>query len=255
MVTMNIKRFPDLEYQGKEAFNTLCTNLFFTGGDIKKIMITSCSPQEGKSFIAMNMMRSLAELGMRVILVDADIRASSLQGTYNIRVSTDDETSYQGLTRYLAGKCDARSIIGTTNIKGANLILAGKTVNNSLPLLTSPRLQRLLDGLVMDYDVILVDAPPVGTIIDAAKIAPLCDGTVFVVQSGATSRQEYRESLYQLEKMGSQILGTVLNKHQEGRFGGKYYYHKAYYAAYGYGNSKRTHTQKRAVTKKKKRSV
>lgn len=231
MVDMKISRFEPLAYQANEALNTLCTNLFFTGGDIKKIMITSCHPQEGKSFVAMNLMRSLAALGMKVVLVDADIRASAIQGVYGVQISTTDGQGYSGLTRYLAGRCQADEIIGKTDIANAWMILSGRNVTNSLPLLSSLRLKNLLDALAKQFDVVLVDAPPVGTIIDAAKIAGACDGTLFVVQSGGTSHHELTMAIQQIEKAGCPILGSVLNKFDERQYGDKYYYHKSYYSS------------------------
>ncbi len=247
MPTFEIKRFGQLEYQAKEAFNTLCTNLSFAGGDIKKIMITSCHPQEGKSFIAMNLMRAFAGLGMRVVLVDADIRASALQRTYGIRIETaDGDSKYPGLTRYLAGRCKLEEVIGPTNIPNASMILSGRTVTNSLPLLNTPRLGNLLNTLADRFDIVLVDAPPVGTIIDAAKIATVCDGTLFVVESGTVSRGLFQRSYAQIETTGCNILGTVLNKYDDLEYGGKYYYYSngkygkyGRYGKYGYGYGNR----------------
>ena len=235
MTTMQIRRFGQLEYQAKEAFNTLCTNMFFTGADIKKIMLTSTLPSEGKSFIGMNLMRALAEQGKRVVLVDADIRASALQGSYEIKAITDDGSKYAGLTSYLSGSCTKEEILAVTNIPNAWMILAGHNVSNSLPLLSSPRLGELLDWLSERFDVIIVDAAPAGTIIDAAQIVTNCDGTLFVVESGQIRRQELKETIMQLEKTGKPVLGTVLNKYDERKYGNRnYYYHKSYYSKYYY---------------------
>ena len=225
MPTFELKRFEPLQYQAKEAVNTLCTNLSFAGGDIKKIMITSCHPQEGKSFITMNLMRSFASLGLRVVLVDADIRASALQSVYGIRISgVESSDKYPGLTKYLSGQCTVDEILGRTNIPNAWMILSGRKVINSLPLLNTPRLKQLLDLLATKFDIVLVDAPPVGTIIDAAKIATACDGTLFVVESGTVSRFHLQRSLSQIEKTGCMLLGTVLNRYDDREHGGKYYY-------------------------------
>lgn len=228
-----IRRFEPLDYHTNEAFNTLCTNLFFAGGDIKKIMLTSCHPQEGKSFVTMNLMRSLAGLGMRVVLVDADIRASALQGVYGIQVEMPEGQRYNGLTHYLAGQCAIDDIICKTDIPNAWMILSGKNVTSSLPLLNTPRLRTLLNALAAKFDVVLVDAPPVGTIIDAARIATHCDGTLFVCQSGEVSHREFMEAIQQIEKTDCTVLGTVLNKFDEKMFGGRYYHKSSYYSQYG----------------------
>lgn len=254
MVEMKLTRFESLDYQTNEAFNTLCTNMFFAGGDIKKIMVTSCHPQEGKSFVTMNLMRSLAGLGMKVVLVDADIRASAIRGTYGVEVMTDSEQPYPGLTRYLAGGCRMDEIIAQTDIPNAWMILAGRTVTNSLPLLSTPRLEELLDALAKQFDIVLVDAPPVGTIIDAAKIVGACDGALFVIESDATSRQQLMLAMQQMEKTGVPVLGTVLNKFDEKRHGDKYYYyHKSYYSSEDQGNTKKSKFSLFGMRKHKKK--
>ena len=226
MVYMEFQHFYKLDYPTQEAFNTLCTNLSFTGGDIKRIMVTSCHPHEGKSFVTINLMRSLVNTGMRVLLVDADIRASALQSTYGITIKTPDGTRYNGLSYYLSGRCDMSGIVGETNINEAYLILSGKNVVNSFPLYSTSRFKTLLDKLTPEFDVVLIDTPPIGAIIDAAKIAPLCDGALFVVQSGETTDEELKEGIEQIEKTNCPILGYVMNKYDESGYGGKYYYYK-----------------------------
>lgn len=233
MPAFEIRCFSTLEYQAKEALNTLSTNLSFAGGDIKKIMVTSCHPQEGKSFVSMNLMRSFAEQGMRVVLIDADIRASMLQLRYDIQISGLREGErYPGLTRYLAGRCGVDDVLARTNIPNAWMILAGSTVKNSLPFFNTPRLKNLLDALSQRFDVILIDVPPIGTIIDAAKIAPLCDGTLVVVQSNAISHSHLTNALRQIEKTGCPLLGTVLNQFDNRTYSDKYYYQNSYYSKY-----------------------
>lgn len=226
---MTINRLGELEYQAAEAINTLTTNLSFVGGNMKKILITSCQPQEGKSFVSINLMRTMASLGLRVVLVDADIRASAMQSVYGINIDMPDGEKYKGLTGYLFGQCEIEDILARTNITGAHMILAGHMVTNSLPLFNTGRLNALLDRLSAQYDVVLIDTPPVGTIIDAAKISTLCDGTLFVVQAGADSIADLKEASEQIEKSGCPIIGYVMNKFDEKRHGDRYYSRKAYY--------------------------
>ena len=226
MVEMHIRRFGELDYQAAEAINTLCANLSFIGGDFKKIMITSCHPQDGKSFVSMNLMRSLAALGLRVLLVDADIRASALKGTYGIDVSVPSGKKYLGLTGYLVGRCGISDILGKTSIPGAYMILAGKTVSNSLSLFNSPKMEHLFNELADDFDIILVDTPPVGALIDAAQIATYCHGAMVVVRSGATSNGELLRATQQLEKTGCPLVGYVLNRAHEKSGSKKYYYYR-----------------------------
>lgn len=229
MIEMVLQRLGDLEYSASEAINTLAANLFFVGGNMKSILVTSCQPQEGKSFVAVNLMRTMASLGFRVVLLDADIRASALQGSCGIEIQMSGSRKYKGLTGYLFGQCEIEDILAETNIPGAHMVLAGRTVMNSLPLLNTERLGTLLNELSAKYDLVLIDAPPVGAIIDAAMIATLCDGVLFVVQAGADTVAELREASTQIEKSGRPVIGYVINKFEEKRHGDRSYYHKTEY--------------------------
>lgn len=221
MATVQLKNFKALEYGAREAINTLCTNLSFVGGDIRKIIVTSYRPSEGKSFVSMNLMRAFANIGRRVLMIDADLRGSMLRYEYGI----ESQDGYLfGLTRYLAGKCPVEAIIHTTNIPNADIILSGRTVTNSMPLINSDRLKALFTYVDDQYDIVIVDAPPVGTIIDAARIAAYCDGTLYVAESGAETPQELRNGIQQMERAGSTILGVVLNKYQMNTDKDYYYY-------------------------------
>lgn len=226
MKRIEFTRFTELEYTGEEALNTLCTNLTFSGEGICKIMMTSCHASEGKSFISMNLMRTFAKLGKRVALVDADLRKSVLLSRYGGRVQKGVQF---GLTHYLAGMCDADDVLYETNIPGAYMVPVGREVNNSLSLLTTRKLTQLLDWLAAKMDFVLVDAPPVGMIIDAAEIAKSCDGVLFVINYNTVSRREMQEAKQQIERTGCNILGAVLNNVSFDSYSSKKYYYKSYY--------------------------
>ena len=230
MRTLNIREFPPLSYACNEAVNTLCTNLSFTGSDIKKIMITSCHAAEGKSFLSMNIMRTMAKLGKTVVLVDADLRRSTIGSKYGVQFQQEKPS---GLAHYLAGMASENEIVYSTNIPGAYMIPVGREVSNSLQLLVSPRFDGLLDSLAQRADYVIVDAPPLGAIIDAAEIAKSCDGTLIVVNYDGVRRQELVKVKEQLEQTGCPILGTVLNMVKFDNYLSKKYYYKSYYS-YGY---------------------
>ena len=231
MKTLQLTRFAGLDYSCNEALNTLCTNLSFAGSDVKKIMLTSCHAQEGKSFLSMALMRSLANIGKNVVLVDADLRRSMLASRYGAKL----EGKPIGLTHYLAGMCPMDDILYKTDIEGAYMILSGRDVANSLTLLSTERFPNLLDTLAKMFDVVLIDCPPVGVIIDAAQIAKSCDGVVFVVSNNGVSRRELADARQQIEKTGCPILGAVLNKVTFDSHSSKKYYYKTYYSHYADG--------------------
>lgn len=230
MNKLTIKHFPPLEYACSEAVNTLCTNISFAGENVKKIMLTSCHASEGKSFLAMNIMRTLARLGKTVILVDADLRRSMIAAKYSLQFERENPV---GLAHFLAGMVHENEIIYETNILGAYMIPVGREVSNSLPLLVSPHFDELLSSLAKQVDYVIVDAPPLGVIIDAAEIAKSCDGSLIVVGYDAVRRQELINIKEQLEQSGCPILGTVLNMVKFDNYLSKKYYYKSYYS-YGY---------------------
>lgn len=229
MNKLEFTRFQSLDYACKEAMNTLCTNLTFTRDGTKIIMLTGCQAHEGKSFLAVNMLRTLAELGKKVVLVDADLRRSQIKAKYGIRIVEGEGRS---LTHYLAGMNTLEEVIYATDLPRAYMIPVGHEVSNSLALLNTKRLQQLLQRLTVDFDFVLVDAPPVGVIIDAAEIAKFCDGAIFVVKYNSTSRRDLAEAKYQIEQSGCQILGAVLNEVTFESLSNKKYYNKTYYSHY-----------------------
>ena len=228
MNRIQIKNFPPLSYACAEAVNTLCTNLMFSGENVRKMMITSTQQSEGKSFVAMNIMRTMAKLGKTVAFVDADLRRSMIVSKYHVQF--EDEANRWGLAHLLAGMVNEEDVIYGTNIPGAIFVPVGRDVSNSLPLLNSPRFSSLLDDLTKIVDYVIVDAPPVGTIIDAAAIAPSCDGTLLVVNYNSVHRQELIDVKHQLEQTGCPVLGTVLNQVKFDSYLSKKYYYKSYYS-------------------------
>lgn len=230
MSTLNdqlmINNFPNLEYGATEALNTLWTNLSYSGSNMKTFAITSCRPNEGKSFIVMNLARTIAITGKRTLVIDADLRKSVLAGRYRINSLSG---KIWGLAHYLTGQCTMEQIAYETNIPRMHMILAGHEVLNSFALLDSSHFPDLLKNLSNQYDVVLIDTPPVGTIIDAAIIARHCDGTALVVRENTVTRRELAEAKKQVEKVGGLVLGAVLNDVQFKAYGMKKYYYKTYY--------------------------
>ena len=115
MKQLKITKFPALDYAGNEAFNTLSTNLSFAGASVKKIMITSCHAAEGKSYLSMNLMRTLAQRGIKVALVDADLRRSMVNSDYGLKYE-DGRSDGKGLSHFLAGMVGMDEVIYQTDI-------------------------------------------------------------------------------------------------------------------------------------------
>ena len=229
MNALEFTRFPALDYACREAINTLCTNLTFVGSERRVIMMTRTQAHEGKSFLAMNILRTMAQLGRRAVLVDLDLRKSQIAAKYGARVR---EGTGCGAVHFLAGMCSLDDALYETNLPGAYMVPVGREVSNSLALLSTLRLKQMLNDLSERFDLVLVDAPPVGVIIDAAEIAKSCDGTIFAVKYNATGRRELQEARRQIMRTGCEILGAVLNDVDIETLSGKKYYNKSYYAGY-----------------------
>ena len=232
MNSLTINHFSPLSYAGAEAVNMLCTNLSFSGENVKKIMLTSCHAAEGKTYLSMNIMRTMAKLGRSVVLVDADLRRSMIVQKYDVQFNSEEQAV--GLSHFLAGMAEEGDVIYETDIPGAYMVPVGRKVSNSLPLLNSQRFQRLLDDLAEQFDYVIIDAPPIGMVIDAAQIAKFCDGTVLVVGYNTVRRQELIDARDQISQTGCPILGAVMNMTEYDNYLSKKYSYKSYYSHYGY---------------------
>ena len=165
-----------------------------------------------------------ALLTASVVMVDADLRASFTMS----RLKFDTEGAVNGLVHYLAGYCELEDVIYQTDIEGAYLIPIGDTVANPLPLLDSQDFSEMLEILGKKFDYVLVDAPPIGVVIDAAVVAKNCDGAVFVIEYGKRSKRDVSEAVSQLEQSGCPVIGCVINMVTVKSLAEKSYYKKYY---------------------------
>ena len=231
MQNVIIRTTEQLDFRAKEAYKTLRTNLSFAGKDIKVISLTSCTPSEGKSSVSFQLCMSLAESGKKTILVDADMRKSVLRGRYKA------SREKYGLSHYLSGQAEFDDVCCRTNIENLDIIFAGPVPPNPSELLTGERYETLIELLRWKYDYVIVDTPPLGSVVDGAVASAYCDGAVIVIESGAVSHKFVRSIKEQLDRVGCRVLGCVLNKVDLKKSG---YYKKyyGYYSGYGYyGNS------------------
>ena len=208
----------------REAYNTLRTNILFSGKDVKTIVITSCIANEGKTTVSTELAKSLAESGKKVLLLDADLRKSVMVSRYT------KVRGLVGLSQVLSGQVEVEDAIYKTQIKNLDVIFAGPYPPNPTELIGSAAFKELLDAKRDQYDYILIDAAPLGLVIDAAVMAGVCDGAVLVINSGTVKYRFAQEVKVQLQKSGCRILGVVLNKVGRKKLGGHY---DGYYDGYG----------------------
>lgn len=219
------------EYSMVEAIKVLRTNIFFCGNNVKAIALTSCAPSEGKSIISLNLSASIAQSGKRVVLLDTDLRKSTLYS----RIWTGGRRSgqVQGLSHYLSGMVGMEDILFTTDISNLYIIFAGALVTNADELLGSDVFVQLMQALKNTFDYIIVDTSPLGQVIDCAIMAPMLDRVALVMDANNNSYKIARRVKKQLESVGCKMLGVILNKVDYKEHGGYYggYYRK--YEKYG----------------------
>lgn len=216
------------DYFYNEAMKTLRTNIQFAGRDVKTILVTSCFPNEGKSDVAFQLAREIGNMGRNVLFLDADIRKSTFLSRYQVK------RTISGLSQYLSGQKNQQEICFHTNFENVDIIFAGALAPNPAELLEDPSFEGLLADMRSTYDYILIDTPPIGSLIDAAIIAKFCDGAIIVVESERVSYRMVQKAKEQLEVTGCHVIGAVLNKVDTAseRYYGKYYGKYKYYSYY-----------------------
>ena len=221
-----------LSFAGKEAYKRLRTNLQFSfpenEGGCSVVGITSSQPAEGKSLTSINLAYSLAQLNKKVLLVDADMRRSSIDTKLGIDAKP-------GLSNLLTDVNNSGGTIKSYEPEdesiGFNIIPAGDVPPNPSELLNSDRMARLIAKLRTMYDFIVVDLPPVGAVVDAQTVSHLVDGMLVVLREDHTSKYVLEECVQQLTLTNTKILGFVVNGSVDGASKGSSY---GKYGKYGY---------------------
>lgn len=235
MKELELHTMPELPFSVAEALNQLRINLGFCGDQIKKIMLTSSVPNEGKSFLTVQLWKMIAEVGTPVLLIDCDLRNSEMRRKYGVRSLNGEKL--MGAVHYLAGQAPIQDVIYKTNIPNGFMIPVASTVANPTILLESPQFAKMLAYCAERFPYILIDTPPLGSVADGLNIARFCDGSVLVVRSGVTPRKLVENSAQLLKRAESPLLGIVLNRADVGSRASAYY--QRYYGSsdYGYGRS------------------
>jgi len=211
---------------GAEAFRTLRTSLIFSQAvqSLRTIVITSPSPQDGKTTTAANLAVTFAQQGMRVALVDCDLRRARLHSVFKV-------PREPGLTQAMMDQATLEEVTHDTMVDGLSFIPAGALPPNPSELLGGPRMTALLGALRERFDVVLLDTPPVHVAADSMILGRGADGVLLVVRAGSTQRDSAQDAIVRLTNVGARVVGAVLNDpdHKVPQYGGYYYYD--YYGA------------------------
>lgn len=191
----------------EEYYNSIRTNIQFSGRDLKVITLTSAQPGEGKSTTSTNLAISFAKAGFRTLLIDADTRNSVMSGTFK------SNERYQGLTSFLSGNAELSDVICDTSIDNLMIIPAGQVPPNPTSLIQNDNFKSMIETVRGLYDYVIMDTPPLGLVIDAAILSHHSDASLLVVKAGADKRRTITKLKEQLEQSGSVFLGVILNKY------------------------------------------
>ncbi|MDD2235576.1 MAG: polysaccharide biosynthesis tyrosine autokinase [Kiritimatiellae bacterium] len=210
-----------------EAYRNVRSALLFSSvnSKTKSLAITSSVPREGKTTTSMNLAVSLAQAGMRVLLVDADMRRGELHKYFGLEAG-------RGLSDMLIGQIKPESIIQRTPIANLDMITTGPFPPNPAELVLRPELKSFLAYAERSYDKIIFDCPPLMAVSESGILCSMADAVVFVVWAGQTSRKLAKLSVRILQERGANLIGCVLNNLEFGRVG--YYYYSTYYGYYDY---------------------
>ena len=218
---------PEEQEYGNEEFRTLRSRLYQIREkqSLKKVLVTSALPKEGKSFVAANLAQVMVrQEGRRALLIDSDLRGSRLHEALGT-------SSSPGLSDYLLGEKDEFAVMQRGSMENLFFIPSGRSIGNPAELVANGRMRFLLNRVEPLFDWIIIDSPPAVPVSDAGLLANYCDGVLMVVRSNATpfdvarkARQEFRDK---------HLIGVVLNGVST-----ESSYTQYYYATYGRTNGR-----------------
>ncbi|MCH7732566.1 MAG: polysaccharide biosynthesis tyrosine autokinase [Candidatus Marinimicrobia bacterium] len=212
-----------------EAYRSLRTSLMYSSADkeVKSILISSPGPGEGKTTTVTNLAITYANLGKKTLLLDTDLRRPVLHRAFKLKRDP-------GITNYLSGETkDFNSLVHETEVGNLFVVTSGIVPPNPAELLGSNRMVKLVAKLEKEWDIVLLDSPPLVAVTDAAMISKEIDQLVMVVKSGFTDKGAFNRTLLAMENIDVPLAGVVLNAVTSKNSYGSYYYYYQYYHYYG----------------------
>jgi protein-tyrosine kinase len=212
-----------------EAYRVLRTNLHYANPDapLKRVLVTSTAPGEGKSTTLANLAVTLAQTERSMLVVDADLRRPVVHEMFRVK-------SAPGLTSYLAGDALLEAVVSKTHVPNLSVVPSGPTPPNPAELLASRRMREFVETMSERYDVLLFDSPPVLAVTDACALASMMDGVIFVIGSGKIAQAAMRRAHDQIVAAQGRVLGAVVNQFDARAVDG---YSRSYYRKY-YGKDR-----------------
>ena len=204
-----------------EQYRTIRTNIQFASVDkeIKSITVTSSGPAEGKSTTIANLAVVFAQQGKKVLLIDADMRKPTVHYTLQLPNTI-------GLTNILTKQVSLKDAVRETDVEGLFAVTSGPIPPNPAELLGSASMEQLIAEITDLFDLVLFDTPPLLVVTDAQILADKTDGTILVVSSGRTDREEAKKAKALVESTKGKLLGAILNNKKQDKSTHYYYYYE-----------------------------
>ncbi|WP_188993502.1 CpsD/CapB family tyrosine-protein kinase [Paenibacillus nasutitermitis] len=189
-----------------ESYRKLRTNIQFSSLDtpMKVLMVASAQVDEGKTTTISNLAIAYAQEGKKVLLLDADLRKPSLHRVLS-------QNNRNGLTNILTDQIKWRDAIKSTEIENLSVLVAGPIPPNPSEILGNHRMNSLLEELKEQFDIVLIDTPPILAVTDSLIVSALCDGVIMVVSAGKVDKELVKKAKASLEHVNARIIGAVLN--------------------------------------------
>ncbi len=203
-----------------EAFRLLRTNLQFLDLDDQPrcLVISSAMPGEGKTMSSTNLALALAQTGRRTLLIDADLRRPRVAGLLDLDAAV-------GLTTILVGKTKVQEAIQVHEASGLHFLASGAKPPNPTEILQSRVTRELIEQLRSEYEMVIIDAPPLLPVADATVLSTVADGTILVINHGKTTRDQLAEAIGRLNQVGARLFGVVVNMIPRRSTNSYYYYY------------------------------
>ena len=230
MEGLNLIAQSDPKNPAAEAYRVIRTSIQFAqaGKELKTLMVTSCTPDEGKSMTISNLAVVLTQAGKSVLLIDCDMRNPTVHKNFAL-------SNRVGLSACISMGTPLKEAVQMTKVGGLYALTAGVIPPNPSELLGSERMQELLAEAAASYDYVLVDTPPVLPVTDALILSRIVDSVIIVIDSGNVKVEAARDVKARLVNAGANVLGVVLNKvrSEHHGYGYGYYYYYGHKSASG----------------------
>lgn len=239
-----------LKFRVEEAYKSVRTNIMFSvmKKGCKKIVVSSASPNEGKTTTTVNLAIAFAQAEQRVLLIDGDLRKPKIHNYFSV-------PNAPGLTNYMSStistsrrdKVDLFDVIHSTDYDNLSILCSGSIPPNPAELLGSELMADFLDVIGKNFDYIIIDSPPINVVSDALPVIRESDGVVLVVRSNQTTHPDIQRAIASLEFIDAKILGFIVNGERTGgsrygkyryNYGSRYSYLNGYNYGYGYSSER-----------------